>query len=161
MPTDLVIDANVVLYTTGGHDESKLIQCSRIFLEVIDNDEFRMALDNDNEILSEYKTNMETQKTVFSNMFEDIIEKEAYGRGGSDVFRFRFPIDEDKVAALSERGFHSNDLIYVRIAPKTESKAIISTDGESFLREEYKQWMKENLGVDVYMPEECLEEILD
>jgi hypothetical protein len=153
------MDANVALFATGGHNPVNHATRARLFWSVVDSSEFRIALDVCGRIITEYHEEIKTQRTPQSEVFEEVVQKEAF-RDGGEVFITRFPIDEDEVQELKDEGFHSRDLIYVRIAPNTVSEVIVSEDGRSFLVDEYKEWINDNLAVDVYDPQECVEELL-
>lgn len=160
LPEDIVVDTNVIIYAVGGHDASMLPSCARVLYTIIEEDDWRIALDHNCKILEEYKQQLKKQRTRQSQALEELIEQEAYGRGSSSVFKSRMALDEDKVSELAENGFHDNDIIFVRIAPRTDSQTVVSTDGESLLDKEHKEWIKDNLNVDVFSPEDCADKVL-
>ncbi|WP_436911621.1 hypothetical protein [Halosimplex marinum] len=160
MTVDITIDTNVILFATEGHDSVRTPACARIFFTVLQEDNYKFAIDAEYKILEEYKKNLSDKRSNHTELFEELIKKQAYGRTESEIFRVRIPIHEGKIEELSQKGFHENDLIFVRTAPNTESGAIVSTDSESLLDEEYKNWIEDNLQVEVYSPEEACDSVL-
>jgi hypothetical protein len=62
------------------------------------------------------------------------------------------PIDMKLIDPLIKMGFDRDDIKFVKIAPKTGPKTIISSDPKSFLRNEFSTWIKNNLNVVVKSP---------
>jgi len=160
MSYDIVLDTNVLRHSIDCDDDSKATACLHVVFRILDDDEYSIALDTDGEILDEYKRNISKHRGVVAQRLENTIKKYAFG-SHSGQFEWRFPIDEDEVSELADRGFHDDDLIFVRTSPKTRSESIISSDGESIADEEYMEWIEEELGVTVCSPEDANSEVFD
>jgi polyphosphate kinase len=152
MTTDIVLDTNVLIDAVDGDDEDKMGSCLHVLFRIIDENEYAIALDNQGEILDEYKRNLQGRRTPQSEYIRTQIQKHAYS-SENDMFTKRFQIDDDKVDYLIENGFHDRDLVFVKISPNTNSESIVSSDGESISDSEYKEWIENELDVDICNPE--------
>lgn len=158
MTTDVVLDTNVLIHAIECEDSEKEISCCHVIYRILDEDNYAIAIDNQYQILEEYKRNISEHENIISTRLAEEIKRHAY-ESGSEKFINRFPIDESEVSELIQDEFHSEDLIFVRISPKTRSNSIISSDGESICDEDYRKWIEDELGVTVCYPENANDEV--
>lgn len=157
MTTSFVIDTNVLTFAAGGHgDEEQTSHCAAIVFELMSNDDFAFALDTDEHIIEEYTNNLNRYEHPHTKIIQEYFEKELKTRDG---ISYHIPIDEDEVEELTEKGFHDEDLIFVRIAPDTDSETITSCDGESLIDDDYKEWIENEFDIEIHPPEDFREEL--
>lgn len=155
MATSVVIDTNVLTFAVGGHgDEDRTAACTELIFKIVNDDGLAFALDTDGEILDEYKENISEYKTPHTRLLQTYFEKQLKSRDGVS---FHLPIHESEVSDLKEMGFHEKDLIFVRLAPRTESECIASCDGESLMNNDFKEWIENELDISVYFPKDIIE----
>ncbi|USZ68319.1 hypothetical protein NGM10_00925 [Halorussus salilacus] len=152
MSESFVIDANVIAFAAGAHGEDEQnAACLNIVSKIMLEEDLCFALDTEGKILGEYKSNLSNYKNPHTKLIQEYIEKQLKQKDG---ITFHIPEHESEVEELKAKGFHDDDLIFVRVAPKTSSQTITSCDSNSFLDDEYKDWIESELGVSVFPPEE-------
>ena len=157
MSRSFVIDTNILTYAAGGHGDEKLTsKCTAIVFNFITDDDLVFALDTEGHIIEEYMDNIQEYRHPHTKLIQEYFEKQLRSKEGISYF---IPIDESKVEELKNRGFHQDDLMFVRVAPKTNTESIASCDGESITEEEYKEWVEEELNLSVYSPDGLKEEL--
>ena len=148
MNSSIVLDTNIISYAAGGHgDEEQAVACSQIVFTLIDSNEYCLALDTDGHILDEYKSNLDDYTNPHTRLIQQFLERQLRNQDG---ISFYIPIHESEIEELAEQGFHEDDIMFVRVAPRTDTELITSCDGESFLDNEHREWIEEELGVSVY-----------
>jgi hypothetical protein len=150
MEKSVVIDTNV-LVDGCNLERPWSINCVKLVLK-IDDGELCLGVDNEGEIIEEYVKHLNKfyKKQVVATAILDILRKAA--KKNNNNIKSYFMIREDKVIDLMKNGFHKKDIKFVRIAPSTTSKLIISADEKSFLNSEYRLWIENNLKVNVEHP---------
>lgn len=152
MTTSIVIDTNVLSFAAGGHgDMERTLSCKKIIVSIMEDDDLAFALDTDEEILEEYQRNLTDYANPFTQTVQKYFERQLKQRDG---ISFHIPLDSSDVDELRQNGFHQNDLIFVRIAPRSDAECIGSCDNESLLDEDHKEWIEQELDVEVYHPED-------
>jgi len=146
MPESLVLDTNILIYAARG-DSQVAIDCLHIITNLKKNDSLQIAVDNEGYILEEYKANLKSRKNPLSNTIEEFIKSEVYKSQGQRSIVSCIPIRAREVEELLEMGFHDDDLIFARIAPRTDLEIVVSEDTRSFLEDEYRNWLNENLDI--------------
>ncbi len=151
MPDSLVIDTNIILHYIN-QDEEYFESCEWIIFKIKDH-EVKLTLDHQGLIFEEYhrQISMNSEKLP-ARILMKLIERFRFHIHSNSIFHFVEPIDFKKVDYLEKIGFHSDDLIFVRVAPKSDQKRIISTDFNSFLNPNYKKWILDNLDVSILNP---------
>lgn len=154
----IIIDTNVLI--DGCSKEREWTRDCEEIIRKIDNGLFHLGVDTEGEILNEYEKHLKKHKgSIFALGLWEIIKRERYHF--SDIDRKIVPYDpipESKVINLVKMGFHGKDIIFVRVAPQTRCKLIISSDHNSFLNKRYAEWLKNELKIVTKPPYE-LEEI--
>jgi hypothetical protein len=160
MTEDIVLDTNVIVDAVAPDNESDMESCGQVFFTVLSSPDYSFSIDNQCRILEEYKKNLKDKKTVQSNKFQQIINKYAYS-GDNTKFERQIPIDESEVSELVNQGFHKEDLIFIRVGPRSQSESVISSDQESIVHDEYKEWIEDNLEITICLPSEAENEVFD
>jgi hypothetical protein len=147
----LVIDTNVFVDVCT-LEKDWAINCAKIALKIHDGD-VQMGVDNEGKIIEEYVRNLKSydRKNIVATTIMQIIRNQTKS---SKSIKHYIPIQENKVKYLIKNGFHENDIKFVRIAPLTTLKMIVSSDGKSFVNKNFKEWIMEKLKVDVKTPSE-------
>lgn len=147
----LVIDTNVFVDCCTLEREWAL-NCVKIVLKIHDGD-VRIGVDSEGKIIEEYVSNLRLydRKDVVATTILQIIRDQ---KRSLKCVKSYIPIRESKVKHLIKNGFHENDIKFVRIAPLTTLKLIVSSDSKSFVKKDFKEWIAKNLEVDVKMPSE-------
>lgn len=145
----MVIDTNVFVDFCTCEKEWAM-NCVKIAVKIHDGD-LQIGVDNEGKIIEEYIKNLKVydRKNIVATFIMQIIRNQAKD---SKCIKYYIPIPESKVQHLIQNGFHKNDIKFVRIAPLTTLKMIVSSDGKSFVNEEFKKWIMEKLKVDVKTP---------
>jgi len=90
-------------------------------------------------------------------MFVKMINNERWQTTtGPRFFKTYFPIKLSKIQELIDNGFDTNDIKFVRIAPRTDTKTIVSSDSRSFGNLDYSNWIKRNLDVNICCPNDFI-----
>ena len=156
MPKSLVIDTNVLVHSATG--EGDYWAC-RMVVDMLMTKKICMSLDDENIILIEYigvlKRNI--RHALAKNILDILIEK--YKRENTLCIKVYKPINRKKVKYLEDNKFHKKDIIFIKIAPKTDLKIIISSDNRSFLNKKFSKWIEDNLAVNVKDPQSFIDEI--
>lgn len=154
----IVLDTNVLI--DGCSKERKWTRDCEEIIRKIDNGLLQLGVDAGGEILNEYEKHLKKFKgSIFALGPWGIVKRERYQPAGKDhKIKPYEPIPENKVENLLKMGFHDKDIIFVRIAPQTRCKLIISSDENSFLNKKYIGWLKKELKIITKPPYE-LEEI--
>lgn len=151
MPDSAVVDTNILVHAADGDiDADQYMESLYILVRLLEDDLFALAIDNEYEILDEYQQNLESISTDHCNALQEFIQRQVYQKQGEEGVAIHIPIPESQVSDLDDMGFHSPDMKFVRVAPATGMKIIASCDDRSFLEDEYKDWIEDNLGVNVY-----------
>ncbi len=146
MSQSIVLDTNIFIHYIK-QDIKYFESCERIVYKIKDQ-QIKLTLDHRGFIFLEYHNQIKkNSKNVAGKILMKLIERYRYNLGADSIFKFVDPIDPNQVTELEKMGFHPHDLIFVQVAPKSDSKRIISTDYHSFLNEEYRKWIRENLNV--------------
>ena len=150
----LVIDTNVLIhYCTI---DSKYFEISMSLVIAIKENRLNIVVDHYGEILDEYVKNI--KRKCISNHSKGFMNHWIYRV--QSKFCYVEPIDERKIKPLEKMGFHPKDLKFLRVAPCSNLKKIISTDTRSFLADEFKEWIEKELEVEVQDPIKFYEEFL-
>lgn len=153
MTDSVVVDTNVITYATYDDDEGMFPVCAALVLNIIEGDEHKIAIDSELKVVEEYTDNIKRNRGPMSKLISKKIKQEAYQSGG-DVFEYCIKEPESQVEYLIENGFDEPDIKFVRLAPNTDEKKIVSTDKRSFHKDEFKDWIMNNLDVEPASPEE-------
>ena len=147
----LVIDTNVFIDCCT-LERDWAINCAKIAFKIHDGD-IQLGVDSEGKIIEEYINNLKSydRKNLIAMTMMQIIRDQ---RRHLKSIKYYIPITENKVKYLIKNGFHENDIKFVRIAPLTTLKMIVSSDGKSFVRKDFKEWIMENLKVEVKTPSE-------
>lgn len=154
----IIIDTNVLI--DGCNKEREWTRDCEEIIRKIDNGIFHLGVDTGGEILNEYEKHLKKYKrSIFALGLWEIIKRERYHFSDKDRKIVPYdPIPESKVTNLVKMGFHDKDVVFVRIAPQTRCKLIVSSDQNSFLNKKYTEWLKKELKIVTKPPYE-LEEI--
>lgn len=147
MSDSLVIDTNIIKYSADGENPDKITKCNVIVGLLIEEEEFCLAIDEEEKILEEYKKQLDGVRTPTSIAFMKFIEREAWTT--SNKVRHKDPISTEHVEELLDDGFHEEDLIFVRLGPKSSFGVVISNDEESLRDEDFKERIENNLDIEV------------
>jgi hypothetical protein len=147
----LIVDTNVFVDCCTLEKEWAL-NCAKIVLKIHDGD-VQIGVDSEGKIIKEYMKNLGQydRKNIIATTIIQIIRSQ---KTSSKSIKSYIPIPEKKVNYLIKNGFHENDIIFVRIAPLSTLKMIISSDGKSFNNRNFKEWIAANLKVDIKTPSE-------
>jgi len=147
----LVIDTNVFVDSCTLEREWA-INCAKIVFKIHDGD-IQIGVDNEGKIIEEYVNNLRQydRKNIVATTMMQIIRDQ---KRGLKSIKYYIPIRKNKVNYLIKNGFHESDIKFVRVAPLTTLKMIVSSDGKSFVKEDFKEWIMEKLKVDVKTPSE-------
>jgi len=155
----LVIDTNIFIdgCTIDGNAP---LHCYLILSKIIDG-VISLGVDTEGEILEEYNKNlMRLSYNPIAKLLIQLITNAKFSTGERRIRTYK-PISKKSVRGLLEMGFHRDYLKFVRIAPKTELKAIFSSNSQSFINSDYSSWMQENLGVSIKQPSDFPQFILE
>lgn len=157
MEKSVIIDTNVFIDSCT-MESDWTVECMKLVLKIHDR-EFQLGVDSQGEIIKEYERNLRpfVRKNHLATIIMAIIKNQTKKSGRIKTY---IPINETKIKELIDMNFHKDDIKFVRIAPRTRHKMIISTDTRSFLKEEYKSWIEEKLKVVAKHPSEYDEIIL-
>ncbi len=146
MSQSIVLDTNIFIHYL--QQNTKYFETCEWIVYKIKDQQLKLTLDHSGIIFFEYhKQIKENSQKISGKILMKLIEKYRYNISSDSIFKFVDPIDPNQVTELEKIGFHSHDLIFVQVAPKSDSKKIISTDYDSFLNEKYRKWIRENLNV--------------
>lgn len=158
MPNSAAVDTNILVHAAGGNtDTDKYVESLYILVRLLEDGLFALGIDSNYKILDEYQQNLKSINTVHCNALQEFIQKQVYQKQGEEGVAIHIPIPESQVSELDDMGFHSSDMKFVRIAPATGMEIIASSDGRSFLEDDYKEWIENNLDVKVYNTQEFKE----
>ena len=147
MSKSLVIDTNVIIHYIA-QDLHYFESCEWIVFKIKEG-EIKITIDHTEIIIKEYDRKIrEYARNVSARILMNLIGRHRFNPTFSSIFEFVEPIDSKDIKKLKKIGFHDRDLIFVRVSPKSSSRKIISTDQRSFLKEKYKNWIKDELNVD-------------
>ncbi|MFA1609873.1 hypothetical protein [Halobellus rubicundus] len=162
MPDSAAVDTNILVHASDGDiDADQYMESLYILVRLLEDNLFALAIDNEYEILDEYRQNLDSINTDHCNALQEFIQRQVYQKQGEEGVAIHIPIPESQVSELDEMGFHSSDMKFVRIAPATGMEIIASSDGRSFLEDEYKDWIESNLDVNVHDTSEFKEYLDD
>jgi len=134
MADSLVVDTNVIIRAAGGVGENEVvIRCFSIVSDIIEKDSYKIAIDNEGGILEEYKQNLKQHNTPHAKVMREYINKMVYQNPENRGIVKCIPIREREINELIDMGFDDDDTMFVRVAPNTDMKLIITVDGRSFL----------------------------
>lgn len=151
MDNSIVVDT-CVLVDACTEEGDCTMDCLTIFAE-INKGAVQLGVDSGDEILDEYKkTLIGLGDNTIAKIIRKYLAKERWRATGERRIKTYIPIREDRVADLLSKGFHDDDIKFVRIAPLTGLRTIFSSDERSFLNHTYSSWLQENLGVDTKRP---------
>lgn len=159
MTDSAVVDTNILI-NAANHGPDNM-DAMYILVRLMKDDLFALAIDSQHRILDEYRENLKQCNTKFSKTIQKYIQKQVYEVQGEEAIAVHVPISEDRVSDLDKMGFHSKDLKFVRIAPRTGMEIIASCDKRSFLNDKYRNWIESELDVDVLGMSEFKERIDD
>jgi len=156
----IVVDTKIFIdgCTFEGND---YLHCHLILTKILDG-VISLGVDNKGEILEEYNNNlMRLSNNPIAKLLIKLIINDAKFSTGERRIRTYKPISKQSVRGLLKMGFHRDYIKFVRIAPKTDLKAIFSSNSQSFLNYDYSSWMQENLGVSIKQPSDFPQFILE
>jgi hypothetical protein len=148
-PKTLVIDTNVFVDSCTMEREW-FMDCVKLVIKIDDGD-VQIGVDSEGKIIEEYMSNL-TPYYRRNHLATAIIQIIRDQKRRLKSIKDYIPIRENKVEYLIQNGFHEKDVKFVRIAPLTTLQMIVSSDGKSFVKKEFKDWIKANLKVDVKTP---------
>lgn len=155
MPESVVIDTNIILFGVGSDANQEEFEDSwYIVSETFLSEEYLIGIDNEGEILEEYRENLSDVRNPQAQMVEEAVKREIRMPSDDRKFRTVVPLPTSQVDELIEMGFDSDDIKFVRIAPNTDSEIITSADTRSFLVSEYREWIEDELEVEIMPPDE-------
>lgn len=151
MNNSVIIDTNVFIDSCS-MESDWTVKCLKLVLKIHDG-EFQLGVDSEGEIIDEYERNLRPyiKKNVIANVIMDMIKKETKASGRIKSY---IPIRDAKVQELIDMKFHDDDIKFVKIAPRTRHKLIVSADTRSFLKDEFNVWLEKNLGLVIKHPSE-------
>ena len=151
MNNSIIIDTNVFIDSCS-MESDWTVECTKLVLKIHDG-EFQLGVDSAGEIIDEYERNLKPyiKKNVMARVIMDMIKKETKTSGRIKSY---IPIRDAKVKELIDMKFHEDDIKFVKIAPLTRHKLIISADTRSFLKDEFNIWLERNLDLIIKHPSE-------
>ncbi len=158
MSKSVVLDTCVFIYYLSD-DPEHFSDCWYIIDQICYERSLRVAVDDDGEIHDEYMKHI-NQFINFGNKRAKILMDVLFsGYFSYDNIKFHFiiPLKKDKMKGLIDQGFDKDDLKFIGIAPRTDTRIIVTTDTRSLLNSIYQVWIKNNLGVESMNPHDFRE----
>lgn len=152
MGKSIAIDTNVFIHSCST-EVDWFMECLSLVVKIYEG-KLIIAVDEEGKIFSEYKSNLlklDKRNQVVNGMLQIINQEKRQRQRTKNVPM----ISSKRVKYLLDAGFHDKDIIFVKIAPNTSLKTIVSSDSRSFLDDKYKQSIENNLGVFVKHPRDC------
>lgn len=158
----LVVDTNIFAFACGSTDETdKWFKCLNSISHILGSEEYRFALDNEDQILNEYKSVIEAQQNQFAKYLAKKMQEDIYRSEGESNF-VKYPLlPKSQVEDLLEDGFDPSDIKFVRLAPNTNSETIASDDGSSFLDDEFLLRLEEDFELTIIDSDELHEMLIN